>query len=135
RGPPEPLQTVLEPRLILADFEPLERAQTLIGNFGGSLERGVRPRPGGRAQPVDGAVPRNGHEPRDRACDGLIEARRLPPHREINVLQHVLSLASVTQDTKTDAEKLRRGFLINEAQSGAIAASDPVDRGDKLAAP
>ena len=50
------------------------------------------------------------------------------------VLQHVLGLASVLQDTQADAEKLRRRVLVNDAQRGAIAAGNAHKGGGKLAA-
>jgi hypothetical protein len=82
-----------------------------------------------------GAIARDRHKPGDRARAGLIEGRRLPPHIEINVLQHVFCLAAVVQDKEADAEKLRRRCVIDEAQSGAVAAGDPADGGGKLSAP
>ena len=63
-----------------------------------------------------------------------VECRGFAPHRDIDVLQHVLGLASVLQDTQADAEKLRRRVLVNDAQRGAIAAGNAREGGGKLAA-
>src|SRR4029079_7935091 len=79
-------------------------------------------------------VARDRHHPGDRAGPAGVKARGLAPHRHKNLLQHVLGLAAVLQDTKADAEKLRRGILINEAQRGAIAARDADKGGCKLVA-
>src|SRR4029079_12671507 len=70
---------------------------------------------------VYGAVPRDSDKPGDRACTGLIEGRALVPNGHINLLQHVFRLASVIQDTKADAKKLRRGHVIDKAERGPIA--------------
>src|SRR5262249_21849499 len=58
----------------------------------------------------------------------------LAPHRHIDVLQHVLGLASVSQDTEADAEKLRRGILVYDAQGVPVARSDAHKSGGQLAA-
>src|SRR5262249_20381632 len=74
------------------------------------------------------------HQPRDRARPVAVERGGLAPYRDINLLQHVLCLASIFQDTKADAKKLRGGILINEAQCRAVPAGDARESGGKLAA-
>src|SRR6185437_15018414 len=44
--------------------------------------------------------------------DLVINRYRANPNGQINLLQHVFRLASVIQDTKADAKKLRRGHII-----------------------
>jgi hypothetical protein len=57
------------------------------------------------------------------------------PNIEINLLQHVLCLTTVIQDTEADAKKLRRGLIIDEAQRGLVAGGDPAERRGELSAP
>jgi hypothetical protein len=56
------------------------------------------------------------------------------PGSNVDVLQHVLGLASILQDTQADAEKLRRRVLVNHTQRGAVAAGNAREGGGKLAA-
>jgi hypothetical protein len=49
-------------------------------------------------------------------------------------LQHVLGLAPVLQYTDEDAEKLRRGVLIDEAQRRAVTGADSCQRGSQFPA-
>src|SRR5262249_39804288 len=51
-----------------------------------------------------------------------------------HVLQHVLGLALVIQDTKTNAKKLRRGVLVDHAQCRTIPGGDAREGGGELAA-
>jgi hypothetical protein len=76
---------------------------------------------------VDGAVPLDGDEPSDRARARFVEGGGLPPYGKINVLQHVLCLASVIQYTEADAEKLRRGHVVDQTERRPVAASDAVE--------
>src|SRR5262249_3267110 len=91
----ELLQAVSQPCLILADLQPLDRGEARIRDLGSSLDRHVDTGGGLRPQAVDRAVARDRHQPSDGARNALIKARRLAPYRQINVLQHVRSLASV----------------------------------------
>src|SRR5215208_7709966 len=88
----------------------------------------------GCPQPVDGAVARDRHQPSNRTDAARVEGSGLAPHRHVDVLQHVLGLASVIQYTKADAKKLRRGILIDKAQRGAVTPGKAHERGSKLAA-
>jgi len=56
-------------------------------------------------------------------------------HREIDLLQHVLCLAPIVQDTQADAKKLRRGGGVDKTQGVAIAGRYPGDRCGELPAP
>jgi len=58
-------------------------------------------------------VARERNQPCHRACPAGIEVRGLSPHSYIDLLQHVFCLAALTQDTKANAKKLRRGQTID----------------------
>src|SRR5215218_9014354 len=88
----------------------------------------------GCPQPVDGAVARDRHQPSNRTDAARVEGSGLAPHRHVNVVQHVLGLASVIQYTNTDAKKLRRSVVVDDAEGGAVTAGDAHERGGKLAA-
>jgi len=60
----------------------------------------------------------------------VINRYRANPNGQINLFR----LASVIQDTKADAKKLRRGHVIDEAERGPIALRRTVEcRGELLA--
>src|SRR5215208_8411357 len=88
----------------------------------------------GCPQPVDGAVARDRHQPSNRTVAARVEASGLAPPRNVDLLQHVLGLASVIQYTNTDAKKLRRSVVVDDAEGGTVTAGDAHERGGKLAA-
>mgnify|MGYP003694198339 CR=1 FL=1 len=123
-----------EALVLLRQLDALDRRRRRIAHGVGGLDRLHAAADGACPQPVDRPVAGDRHHPGDRAGPAGVEAGGLAPHRHINLLQHVLGLASVLQDTKADAEKLRGGILVNNAQRGAIAARDAHEGGGKLAA-
>src|SRR5262249_26853255 len=124
----------LEPRLLFGRHHQVERARGVIVHVFGAVDRLRAATLSGRTQPVDRAVARDSHQPGDWARARRIEARGLAPNRYVDVLQHILGLASVIQDTQADAKKLRRGVLVNNAQSRTVARGNAYERGGKLAA-
>ena len=50
----------------------------------------------GRTQAIDAAIAGDRDQPGDRARPGRVKSGGPPPNGEVNVLQHVLGLASVT---------------------------------------
>src|SRR5215468_3081458 len=108
-------QADFETRLLLGRDDEIERRRRLVTHALRRFDRLRSSAGGARAQPVDGAVARDRHQPGDRARSGRIEAPRLAPNGHVYVLQHILSLASVVQDTEADAKKLRRCILVNNA--------------------
>ena len=128
------LETAGEPLALLRQFDALDRGRGWIADGVGGLDRLQAPAGGARAQPVDRPVAGNRHHPGDRARPAGVECGGFAPHREIDVLQHVLGLASILQDTQADAEKLRRRVLVNHTQCGAVAAGNARESGGKLAA-
>src|SRR5262249_57308327 len=75
------------------------------------------------AQMVDGAVARDRDQPGHRTGQGRIESSGLAPHRHVDLLQHILGFAALTQDTQADSKKLRRGQPIDRLQRPAVAAA------------
>src|SRR5262245_23948701 len=108
-------QADFETRLLLGRDDEIERRRRIVTHVLRRFDRLRSSACGGRAQPVDGAVARYRHQPGDRARSGGVKAPRLAPNGHIYVLQHILSLAPVVQDTEADAKKLRRCILVNDA--------------------
>src|SRR5262245_26991156 len=103
-----------ETRLLLGRDDEIERRWRLVTYVLRRFDRLRSSAHGARAQPVDGAIACDRHQPGDRARPGGIEAPRLAPNGHVYVLQHILSLPSVIQDTEADAKKLRRCILVND---------------------
>ena len=103
-------------------------------HLGGLLDRRRAAAHRARPQPVDRPVAGDRDQPGDRARPLRIEEGGLAPHRDIDVLQHVLGLASVLQDTEQDAKKLRGGILIDDPQRGAVPGAGTHQGRGKLAA-
>src|SRR6478752_2193576 len=127
-------QTTRQALVLLRHLHALDRSGCRVAHGVGGLDWLHAAAHGACPQTVDRPVARDRHHPGDRAGPAGVKARGLAPHRHKNLLQHVLGFAAVLQDTKADAEKLRRGILINEVQRGAVAARDAYDGGGKLAA-
>src|SRR6516165_897838 len=75
------------------------------------------------AQMVDGAVARDRDQPGHRTAEGGIKSCGLTPNRHVDLLQHILGFATLTQDTQADSKKLRRGQPIDSLQRPAVAAA------------
>src|SRR5581483_4970372 len=128
------LQAGAQPAGLLRRLDQLERGRSRIAYVIGGLDRVHAAAQRARPQPVDGPIARDRHQPGDWAGPARVEAPGLAPDRHVDLLQHVLGLASVVQDTQADAEKLRRGVLIDDAERGAVAGGDAGYRRGKLAA-
>ena len=118
--------------MLLRQLHPLDRGRGGVAHRVGGLDRLHPAADRGGPQPVDGAVAGDRHQPRDRARPGRVEGGGLAPHRHVDVLKHVLGLASVVQDTQADAEKLRGGILVDDAQ-GARGRRPPRAQGRRQA--
>jgi hypothetical protein len=106
-----------------------------VGNILGGLDRLVQPRPAACAHAIDRPVSRDRHQPGDRAGAGCVERAGLPPNGDVNLLEHVLGLASVIQYTDADAKKLRGGHVVDEAKRRPVAAGDAIQSRGELLAP
>src|SRR6516225_396160 len=72
---------------------------------------------------VDGAVACDRDQPSHRTGQGGIKSCGLAPNRHVDLLQHILGLAALAQDTQADSKKLRCGQPIDRLQRPAVAAA------------
>src|SRR4029453_4919532 len=87
-----------------------------------------------RAQPIDGPVPRNAHEPGGRRSEPAIVRGGLVPALREHFLQPLLGFAAIANDAQ-DQSKQQAAVAIVQVRDGALVASDnPFDQRDVVTA-
>src|SRR6516225_6162203 len=72
---------------------------------------------------IDGSIARDRDQPGHWTGQGGIKSCRLTPHRQVDLLQHILGFAALTQDTHANGKKLRSSQSIDRLQRITVAAA------------
>ena len=86
------------------------------------------------AQGVDGAIARDADEPGHRLGTCGIEALGGAPDVDKDVLQEILGLRFVGNDTQDDPEEMRAGYPVDRGQCRTIAKRDAGQRAGQCVA-
>lgn len=81
-----------------------------------------------RTQDIDRMVARNRHEPGKRTRSAAGEAVGTMPDLDEYLLQRILGLSPVLEDTKGDSEKFRGCTVVEQSEGGPLAQGRPGDQ-------